>query len=224
MRISVAGLGKLGAPMLVVLASRGYDVVGIDTNPELVDKIKNHIAPVEEPHLQELLTRNKSRISASTNWTKAVAETDITMIIVPTPSGIDGAFRNDYVFSAIDEIGRVLAKKPDYHLVVVNSTTMPGAVGGPIRQRLEQASGRKVGSHLGLCYNPEFIALGDVINGLLQPDFTLIGESDRRAGDLLEGVHRQVVGPQANIVRMNFINAELSKISVNTYVTMKISF
>jgi UDPglucose 6-dehydrogenase len=224
MRISVVGLGKLGAPMLAVLASKGYDVVGLDANPELVDNIKNHRAPVEEPQLQELLTQNKSRIFATTNWSKAVAETDITTIIVPTPSGPDGAFRNDYVLSAIDEIGRVLAKKPDYHLVVVNSTTMPGSVGGPIRQRLEQASARKVGSHLGLCYNPEFIALGDVINGLLHPDFVLIGESDRKAGDLLEGVHRQVVGPQANIARMNFVNAELTKISVNTYVTMKISF
>ena len=224
MRISVVGLGKLGAPMLAVLASRGYDVVGIDTNPELVDKITNHIAPVEEPHLQELLTQNKSRISATTNWSTAVGETQITTIIVPTPSGADGAFRNDYVLSAIDEIGRVLAKKPDYHLVVVSSTTMPGSVGGPIRQRLEQASGRKVGSHFGLCYNPEFVALGDVINGLLHPDFVLIGESDRTAGDLIEGVHRQVVGLQVNIARMNFINAELTKISLNTYVTMKISF
>ena len=124
----------------------------------------------------------------------------------------------------MDEIGRVLAKKPGYHLVVVHSTTMPGSIGGPIRQRLERASGRKVGPELGLCYNPEFIALGDVINGLLHPDFILIGESDKKAGDILEGLYRKVVGPDANIARMNFVNAELTKISVNTYVTMKISF
>ena len=143
---------------------------------------------------------------------------------MPTPSGADGAFRNDYVLSVMDEIGRALAKKSGYHLVVVHSTTMPGSVGGPIRERLEHASGRKVGRDLGLCYNPEFIALGDVINGLLHPDFILIGESDKKAGDLLEGIYRKVVGPNANIARMNFVNAELTKISVNTYVTMKISF
>ena len=148
----------------------------------------------------------------------------MTAIIVPTPSGTDGAFRNDYVLSVMDEVGRALANKAGYHLVVVHSTTMPGSVGGPIRQRLEWASGRKVGPDIGLCYNPEFIALGDVINGLLHPDFVLIGESDKKAGDLLEGVYRKVVGPDANVARMNFVNAELTKISVNTYVTMKISF
>jgi UDPglucose 6-dehydrogenase len=89
---------------------------------------------------------------------------------------------------------------------------------------LERASGRKVGPDLGLCYNPEFIALGDVINGLLHPDFILIGESDEKAGDILEGLYRKVVGAHANVARMNFVNAELTKISVNTYVTMKISF
>jgi UDPglucose 6-dehydrogenase len=224
MKISIVGLGKLGSPIVAVLASKGYDIVGIDTNPVFVDKMNNHIAPVEEPFLQELLTKHKAHISATTDWTKAIAETDLTTVIVPTPSGPDGAFRNDYVLSVMDEVGRVLANKPGYHLVVVHSTTMPGSVGGPIRQRLEHASGRKVGPELGLCYNPEFIALGDVIHGLLYPDFILIGESDRKAGDILEGLYRKVVGPNANVARMNFVNAELTKISVNTYVTMKISF
>jgi UDPglucose 6-dehydrogenase len=224
MRVSVVGLGKLGAPIVAVFAAKGYDVVGIDTNPVFVEKICNHIAPVEEPGLQELLTEHKARISATRDWSKAIGETEMTTVIVPTPSGADGAFRNDYVLSVMDDVGRALASKQGYHLVVVHSTTMPGSVGGPIRERLEHASGRKVGHDLGLCYNPEFIALGDVINGLLHPDFILIGESDKKAGDLLEGVYREVVGPHANIARMNFVNAELTKISVNTYVTMKISF
>jgi UDPglucose 6-dehydrogenase len=224
MKLSVVGLGKLGSPIVAVLASKGYEVVGVDTNPHLVEKINNHQAPVEEPHLQELLTEHKARISATSDWSKAVGESDITLVIVPTPSGADGAFRNDYVLSVMDEVGRVLVHKPGYHLVVVHSTTMPGSMDGPIRQRLEAASGRKVGPELGLCYNPEFIALGDVINGLLHPDFVLIGESDKKAGDLLESIYRKVVGADANVARMNFANAELTKISVNTYVTMKISF
>jgi UDPglucose 6-dehydrogenase len=224
MKISVVGLGKLGSPIVAVLAAKGYDVVGIDTNPVFVEKINNHVAPVEEPHLQELLMEHKARISATSDWSKAILETDLTSIIVPTPSGPDGAFRNDYVLSVMDEIGRVLATKKGYHLVAVNSTTMPGSVGGPIKERLERASGRKVGSDLGLCYNPEFIALGDVVQGLLHPDFILIGESDKKAGDILEKMYQQVCGADANIARMNFVNAELTKISVNTYVTMKISF
>jgi UDPglucose 6-dehydrogenase len=224
MRVSVVGLGKLGCPIVAVLASKGYEVVGIDTNPQFVDKVDKHIAPVEEPLLQDLLTKHKAQISATTDWSKAISETDITTIIVPTPSAVDGSFRNDYVLAVMDEVGRVLAQKAGYHLVVVRSTTMPGSVGGPIRQRLERVSRRKVGAELGLCYNPEFIALGDVINGLLHPDFVLIGESDKKAGDILEGLYRRVVGPHANIARMNFVNAELTKISLNAYVTMKISF
>ena len=224
MRISVVGLGKLGAPIVAVLAAKGYDVVGIDANPGFVEKINKHVAPVEEPGLQELLAVHKARISATMDWSKVIGETEVTTIIVPTPSGADGAFRNDHILSVMNNIGRELARKSGYHLVVVHSTTMPGSVGGVIRERLENASGRKVSRDLGLCYNPAFIALGDVINGLLRPDFILIGESDKKAGDLLEGMYRKIVGPHANIARMNFVNAELTKISVNTYVTMKITF
>jgi UDPglucose 6-dehydrogenase len=223
-KISVVGLGKLGSPIVAVLAANGFDVVGIDTNPVLVEKINNHVAPVEEPLLQELLTEHKARVSATTDWVKAIGETDLTTVIVPTPSGADGAFRNDHVLSVMDKVGRVLARKSGYHLVVVHSTTMPGSVGGVIRERLERASGRNVGPGLGLCYNPEFIALGEVINGLRHPDFILIGESDKKAGDILETLYRKVVGPAVSIARMNFVNAELAKISVNTYLTMRISF
>src|SRR5690242_20330199 len=224
MRVSVVGLGKLGSPLVAVLASRGLEVCGIDLNHEIIDKINNGIAPVEEPHLQELLSEHRGRIRATSDWRVGIESTDITGIIVPTPSGADGAFRNDFVLSAVENIGRVLRQKRGYHLVVVHSTTMPGSIGGPIKERLEQASGKRVGVDVGLCYNPEFIALGNVISGLLHPDFVLIGESDARAGDMLQDIYRQVVGPDVAVRRMNFVNAELAKISVNTYVTMKISF
>jgi len=224
MRISVVGLGKLGAPLLAVLASRGFEVCGIDLNQRSVDAINAHTAPVVEPQLPELLSAHRERIRATTDWQAGLAGTDLTSVIVPTPSGADGAFKNDFVLDAVDNIGRVLRDKPGYHLVVVHSTTMPGSVGGPIRERLEAASGKQVGAEIGLCYNPEFIALGNVVEGLLNPDFILIGESDRRAGDLLVEVYGRLVGHSVPISRMNFVNAELTKISVNTFVTMKISF
>lgn len=224
MRVSVVGLGKLGSPLLAVLASRGFDVWGIDLNQSIVDQVNNRVAPVQEPHLQELLDAHGPRIRATTDWHTGIAGTDITGIIVPTPSGADGAFRNDLVLAAIERVGGVLRHKPGYHLVVVHSTTMPGSVGGPILERLEASSGKRVGVDLGLCYNPEFIALGNVVEGLLHPDFVLIGESDQRAGNLLADAYGRIVGPSVPITRMNFVNAELAKISVNTYVTMKISF
>jgi UDPglucose 6-dehydrogenase len=224
MTISIVGTGKLGAPLVAVLASRGFEVCGIDVNKHVVENINRGIAPVQEPHLQELFTAHGKRIRATSDWQAGLEGTDVTGIIVPTPSGADGAFKNDFVLDAIENIGRVLRRKLGYHLVVIHSTTMPGAVGGPIRNRLETSSGKRVGLDLGLCYNPEFIALGNVVEGLLHPDFVLIGESDERAGNILEGLYQRVVGGSVPITRMNFVNAELTKIAVNTYVTMKISF
>jgi UDPglucose 6-dehydrogenase len=224
MKASVVGLGKLGAPLLGVLASKGIEVWGIDLIPEVVAKINNGIAPVGEPKLQELLTRHRARVHATSDWRVAVGNSEVTYLLVPTPSAADGSFTNDYVLTAIEAVGQVLKTKPGYHLVVVNSTVMPGSTGGQLKDRLEAVSRKRVGCDIGLCYNPEFIALGSVVDGLLRPDFVLIGESDPRAGAMLERICRIVVGESIPVARMNFVNAELTKIAVNGYVTMKISF
>jgi UDPglucose 6-dehydrogenase len=154
----------------------------------------------------------------------AVAETDVTFIIVPTPSDESGRFRNSYILTAIETVGAGLRKKNGYHVVVVTSTVMPGSTGGEIRAALEVASGRSVGEQLGLCYNPEFIALGSVVRDMLSPDVILIGESDAKAGDVLERIYQQSCDNKPAVHRMNFVNAELTKISVNTFVTTKISY
>ena len=224
MKASVVGLGKLGAPLLGVLASKGLEVCGIDLIAETVAKVNDGIAPVVEPKLQELFSAHKPRIRATSDWCIAIGDSEVTYLLVPTPSGADGSFKNDYLLAAIEAVGKVLKTKRGYHLVVVNSTVMPGSTGGPLQDRLEAVSGKRVGTDIGLCYNPEFIALGNVVDGLLNPDFVLIGESDPQAGAMLESICRKVVGYSVPIARMNFINAELTKIAVNTYVTMKISF
>ena len=95
---------------------------------------------------------------------------------------------------------------------------------GELQPALERASGRRVGESLGLCYSPEFIALGNVIRDMLEPDMVLIGESDRRAGDVLERLYAGVCENDPPFRRMSLVNAELTKIAVNTYVTMKISY
>jgi UDPglucose 6-dehydrogenase len=101
---------------------------------------------------------------------------------------------------------------------------MPGSCDAKIRPALESASGRRVGDTLGLCYSPEFIALGSVIRDMLKPDMVLIGESDPRAGDVLERLYAGVCENDPPFRRMSLVNAELTKIAVNTYVTMKISY
>ena len=130
--------------------------------------------------------------------------------------------------SAVKAVGEVIKSINKYHQVVVTSTVMPGSMGGIIRDVLESSSGRKVGcldSEIGLAYNPEFIALGQVINDMLNPDFILIGESDKRIGDALQALYSKIVTKKPlSFQRMNFINAEITKISINTYVTTKITY
>jgi UDPglucose 6-dehydrogenase len=224
MRISVIGLGKLGAPLAAVLASKGHGVIGIDVNPDFVRAVADGNAPVEEPGLQRLIDEGRGKLSATTDYERAIRDTEVTFIIVPTPSDNKGGFSNKYVLSAVSAIGEALRSKREYHVVNITSTVMPGSTGGEIRELLEKASGRVVGESVGLCYNPEFIALGSVIRDMLYPDMILIGESDARAGDTLEAIYRSTCENQPQFVRMNWVNAELTKIAVNTFVTTKISY
>jgi UDPglucose 6-dehydrogenase len=223
MRVAVVGLGKLGAPLAAVLASKGNDVLGIDVNPEAVRRLQEGVAPVDEPGLQELVSEFSDRLSATTD-VGAAAGVDVSILLVPTPSDQRGAFSNDYLLAALEEIGRGLAGRDDDHVVVVASTVMPGSCDTVIRPALERASGRRVGEALGLCYSPEFIALGSVIRDMLEPDMVLVGESDARAGDVLERLYAGVCENDPPFRRMSLVNAELTKIAVNTYVTMKISY
>jgi UDPglucose 6-dehydrogenase len=224
MKISIIGLGKLGSPMLVVMAHKGHTVVGVDVNPRFVEAIQNGKAPVREPGLQEMIDANHQRISATSSYEEAILGTDITMIIVPTPSGPDGRFSMDYVLKSAEQIGAALRKKKDWHLVVLSSTVMPGSTGGVLLPALEKISGKKCGVDFGLCYNPEFIALGSVIRDMLNPDMILIGESDGHSGAILEELYQGVCESNPRINRMNYVNAELTKLSVNTFVTTKISY
>lgn len=224
MDLAVVGLGKLGSPLAAVLASKGHNVVGVDLNPYFVDKINAGEAPVVEPQLQEMIDANRARLRATSDFGDAIPNTDISFIIVPTPSKPDGAFTNQYVLSAVESIGKALRGKDRYHVVNITSTVMPGSTGGEIRAALEAASGKKVGVDIGLTYNPEFIALGSVVRDLLYPDMLLIGESDPRAGDVLEAVYKKTVMSNPPVQRMNWICAEITKIAVNTYVTTKISY
>lgn len=223
-RLNVIGLGKLGSPMAAVFATKGFEVVGLDYNAAFVEAINAGRAPVVEPQLQEHIDRGRANLRATTDYVEAVHATDVSFIIVPTPSGPDRMFVNKFVVDAVEKIGAALKTKNGYHVVVVTSTVMPGSTETVIKDALEASSGRKVGLDVGLCYNPEFIALGSVVRDMLNPDMLLIGESDPRAGDMLESIYRSSTDSNPEYQRMNLVNAELCKISVNTYVTTKISY
>ena len=224
MKLSIVGLGKLGSPMAAVMVHKGHSVVGVDVNPAYVAAIQEGRAPVNEPDLAAMIQANRERLSATVDCAAAVLATDATFIMVPTPSESGGGFSMKYVLSAAEQIGAALRNKPSWHLVVLSSTVMPGSTGGELLPALETHSGKKCGVDFGLCYNPEFIALGSVIRDMLNPDMILIGESDPRSGELLEELYKGVCDSNPRIQRMNYVNAELTKLSVNTFVTTKISY
>src|ERR1017187_50926 len=146
MKLSIIGLGKLGAPMAAVMAHKGHMVVGVDVNADYVAAIQNGHAPVRETGLEEMFQANRERLSATMDYEQAVLATDATFIIVPTPSDpADDTFSLCNVMIAAEKIGAALRKKQDRHLVVLSSTVMPGATGGKLLPALEAHSGKKCG-------------------------------------------------------------------------------
>src|SRR5215472_7459233 len=222
--ISVIGLGKLGSPLVACFAASGFRVHAVDADIQKVELIARGVPPVHEPGLAELLQECAENISATQDTQAAVRGSDATFIVVGTPSETDGGFSLRFAIPACEAIGRALAAKGSYHLVVLTSTVMPGSTGNEIRSTIERASGKRCGVDFGLCYSPEFIALGSVIRDFYYPDFLLIGESDARAGDVLSDIYKRTCKNSPAIARMNWINAEITKLAVNTYITTKISY
>jgi len=222
--LTVVGLGRIGAPMLACFAAGGYDVIGLDLDEGRLQLVREGRAPVPEPGLEDLLRSHRHRITVTQDYDAAVGASGMTFIAVPTPSRSDGAYSLDHVLAACGRIGDALQKRSDFHVVVVTSTVLPQDLDTAIRPALDARSGKRCGRDFGLCYSPEFVAIGKVIRGMVHPDFVLIGESDPRSGELLERVHRTVAGDRVPVVRTNFVNAELAKIAVNAFVTAKISY
>lgn len=222
--ISVIGLGKLGGSMAASFASKGFNVIGVDINQAVVDDINNGKAPIQETGLDDLIKANKPRLRATVDTKDAIMNSDISFVIVPTPSDQRGAFSLHFAKHAFKELGNALKKKKQYHVIVMTSTVLPGACRYGLLPIIERESGKVCGKDFGFCYNPEFIALGTVIRDFLNPDFYLLGQFDKKSGDLLEMVHNAVSMNNAPVKRLSLENAELAKISVNSFVTLKISF
>ena len=199
-------------------------MIGVDARPEVVELLNDGRTALQEPGLAELIDRNRSRLEATSDIAAAAAGAEASFIVVPTPSTANGTFSTRYVIDAVNGIGRGLHRSKNYHVVSVTSTVMPLSTDLEVKPALEAASGRVVGETVGLCYNPEFIALGSVIRDMMHPDLVLIGESDPRAGEVVEAVHRTFIATGVQVRRMTWINAEIAKIAINTFVTTKISY
>jgi UDPglucose 6-dehydrogenase len=151
-RLSVVGLEKPGSRLAAVFASKGHDVIGVDVNVKYVRLLASGKTPVQEPRLQDVIDNGNGRLTATVSYEDAVLGSDLTFVIVPTPSDENGMFTNENVLAAVQQVGKGLRKKAGYHVVKITSTVMLGTTGGEIREALEESSGRRVGHDVGLCY------------------------------------------------------------------------
>jgi UDPglucose 6-dehydrogenase len=180
-------------------------------------------AQVLEPSLEDMLVSNLERIQATTDTARAVSCADIIFIVVPTPSEPDGSYSLAALLGALKTVGQAMKVEPRYRLIVVVSTVLPGSCRCVLLPQLEKYFGHKCGPRFGFAYNPAFVALGDVIKTYLNPDFVLIGQADNNSGDVLEQFYR-AAKINAPIRRMGLDSSELTKIALNSFLTMKISF
>lgn len=202
-KVSVFGLGKLGKPLAEHMASKGFNVIGVDVDPV---KIEN----CEIAH-------------TTTDYEYAVKNTDVSIIFVNTPNLDDGAFNLIYVNKVADNIGKTLKSLNKYHLIVLRSTVLPGATEEVI-ERIEKASDKKCGKDFGMIHSPEFLALGTETEDLKNPEYVLIGEYDYKSGSLYETICKTFMENNAPIIRTTLKNAELAKLMANNYITMKMNF
>ena len=224
MELSVIGLGKLGLCTAAYFASKGHKVLGLEKNKYFVSELRRKRCPIKETGLAKLLDKAWDNFEVTASLTDAVLHSDVTLIIVPTPSKPDGKLSNEYVEGVLHEIGPMLASKNNFHVVDVVSTVMPGSSEGVFKPLLEQLSGKLCGKDFGLVYNPEFIALGSIIQDFSRPDMVLIGASDEKSAGIVKELYVSSCENKPHIATMSLLNAEITKLSLNCFVTTKISF
>ena len=224
MKVAVIGLGKLGLPLAALLATSGNEVLGFDLSSSQRKLIRSGAFDFKEPRLNELLFSAKETLKIVDSIAQAIQDVELVFVIVPTPSMPSGEFTNEFVLNALNEIGTAIAGSHKKIVIDIVSTVMPNSCAGELSEALEMSSGRKIGEDLGLCYNPEFIALGSVIHDMEYPDMHLIGQSSIWAGELVEITLKTITRREVPTRRMSLTEAELVKIAVNNFVTMKISY
>lgn len=223
MKIGIFGLGYVGCVTAACLASDGHEVMGVDVNPLKVQMLNDGQSPIIEPGLDALITEGikNGRLKASNAHTDVVLHSDVSLICVGTPSNDNGSLKLDYVEKVCREIGEALAQKQEYHVVVVRSTVLPGTVEEKLIPILEKASGKKAGVDFGVCMNPEFLRESSAIRDYYTPALIMIGEIDKRSGDVVQSIYECVKAP---LTRSTIRTAEMVKYTCNAFHALKIVF
>lgn len=223
MRIIVWGLGYVGTVVAACLAQSGHDVIGVELSEEKVRTFNQGRSPLKEPDLDELIQEGiaEGRLRAVTDGVQYVPWADISLICVGTPSMADGSPMLDYIDGVAQQIGEGLRKSERYHVVVLRSTVFPGVSREYLLPRLESYSMRTPGEDFGIVVNPEFLRETEAIKDFYAPPYTVLGELDRRSGDLIAAMYANINAP---LYRVALEEAELVKVVNNAFHALKVGF
>jgi GDP-mannose 6-dehydrogenase len=222
-RISVFGLGYVGAVSAACFARAGNSVVGVDVNPTKIDMINEGVSPVVEPDVAEVVAQEveAGRLRATTSAAEGVEASDVSFVCVGTPSRPNGSLELDYVVRVCQEIGAAIRDKEAPHTVVIRSTVLPGSTEEVVLPTLEEASGRRAGKGFGLSMNPEFLREASSLKDFYDPPFTVIGTDDEEVGRQVAALYDGIDAP---LYVVPFRAAEMVKYACNAFHGLKVSF
>lgn len=222
-RISIFGLGYVGAVTAACFAERGHAVIGVDVSPEKIALINEGRSPIVEHGIEGLIHEQvrARRLSATTDAVGAVLRSDLSIVCVGTPSMPNGDLNTQHVEAVSHDIGVALGKKTEYHVVVLRSTVLPGITRQIVITMLERTSGKTAGRDFGVCFNPEFLREATAIDDFNRPPKTIIGELDSRSGDIIFELYKDLPAP---MFRTSIETAEMAKYADNAWHALKVSY
>ena len=222
-KVSIFGLGYVGAVSAGCLANEGHEVVGVDPFQVKVDIINSGQSPIIEAEIGEIIAASvkSGRLRATTDHVKAIHETELSFVCVGTPSQSNGNLDFTFIRRVCEQIGQALKSKNARHTVVIRSTILPGTMRKIVIPVLEEFSGKKAGHDFGVCNNPEFLREGTAVKDFKAPPKTVIGEIDQASGDLLATLYEKLDAP---LIRTDMETAEMVKYVDNSWHALKIGF
>ncbi|WP_094227163.1 UDP-glucose dehydrogenase family protein [Methanolobus psychrotolerans] len=222
MKVSIIGSGYVGSVSAACFAELGHDVICIDIDEEKVKQINAGIAPIWEEGLDELLAKHTQKtLIATSDYDYAVQNSDASFICVGTPSDEDGSIDLSIVKAASASLGKAIAKKDHYHVVVVKSTVVPETTEKVVLPLVEEYSGKKAGKDFGVVMNPEFLREGKAVYDFMHPDKIVVGAIDERSAFVVSELYRRL---ECEVTRTNPRTAEMIKYVNNSFLATKISF
>jgi GDP-mannose 6-dehydrogenase len=222
-RVSVFGLGYVGAVTAACVAHAGHKVIGIDVNPAKVRMLESGQAPVLEPGLDQLVAegRKACRLHATTDPISAVDQSEISFLCVGTPSLHNGRLDLSSVERSCEEVGKALRFKKEFHWVVLRSTVLPGTAKSLVIPTIEAASRKRAGADFAVCANPEFTREGCAVSDFLDPAITVLGADDPAhlfpLRELYQGISGQIFETSLGV-------AEMVKYACNAFHASKVTF